>query len=92
MHMSTHTHVQSAPYFYTKSNSPALGADQSQGVAAANTAGSSIGAVVGVGAGVVILLVSIGLIGLAVSKLKGKKEAVPMRMQNVQQSEKNRLL
>ena len=82
----------SAPYFYTKSNNPALGADQSQGVAAANTAGSSIGAVVGVGAGVVILLVSIGLIGLAVSKLKGKKEAVPMRMQNVQQSEKNRLL
>eukprot|EP00731_Ephydatia_muelleri_P038256 Em0695g2a len=81
----------SAPYFYTKSNSPALGADRSQGVAG-NMAGSSLGAVVGVGAGVIVLLVAIGLIGFGVSKLKGKKEAVSVRMHNVQQHEKTRLL
>ena len=55
-------------------------------------AGSSLGAVVGVGAGVIVLLVAIGLIGFGVSKLKGKKEAVSVRMHNVQQHEKTRLL
>ena len=53
---------------------------------------SSIVVIVGIGAGVVGLLVLIGMIGMVASKLRSKPAAVSVHLKDVQGSEKDHLL